>query len=164
MLPLLSRLFRMRNGRINGRSSLGLLQSWPPPEAVCRPRSTTNAAALRPIHRLRPLPHARLRCWHMPQRGVPRPVSYYYKLAPGQQRVPALRLMMATTPARTMTWRLSDDALDGRAGHMRRTIATSYGIGPPLLSSMANAARDCGALGSMPGHRPAGSGTRVCVR
>ena len=60
---------------------------------------------LRPIHRLRPLPHARPRCWHMPQRGVPRPVSCYYKLAPGQQRVPALRLMMATTPARLMTWR-----------------------------------------------------------
>ena len=58
-------------------------------------------------------------------------MSYYYQeLAPGQQRVPALRLMMATTPARTMTWRLSDDALDGRAGHMRRAIATSYGIGP----------------------------------
>ena len=68
MLPLLSRLFRMRNGR----SSLGLLQSWPPPEAVCRPRSTTNAAALRPIHRLCPLPHARLRCCHMPhtERGT----------------------------------------------------------------------------------------------
>ena len=62
---------------------------------------------------------------HAPQRGVPRPVSYYYQeLAPGQQRVPALRLMMATTPARTMTWRLSDDALDGRAGHMRRAIYT----------------------------------------
>ena len=37
---------------------------------------------------------------------------------------------MATRPARLMTWRLSDDALDGRAGHMRRAIATSYGIGP----------------------------------
>ena len=61
--------------------------------------------ARRPIHRLRPFPHARPRCWHMPQRGVPRPVSCYYKLAPGQQRVPALRLMMATTPARLMTWR-----------------------------------------------------------
>ena len=31
---------------------------------------------------------------------------------------------MATTPARMMTWRLSDDALDGRAGHMRRAIYT----------------------------------------
>ena len=50
----------------------------------------------------------------------------YCKLAPGQQRVPvpALRLMMATRPARLMTWRLSDDALDGRAGHMRRAIYT----------------------------------------
>ena len=88
-------------GRSGGRRLRHARHSSPSSALAAHPtpRPTTNAAALRPIHRLRPLPHARPRCWHMPQRGVPRPVSYYYKLAPGQQRVPALRLMMATTPA-----------------------------------------------------------------
>ena len=92
---------RLRHARHSSPTSPALDAS---PDSAC-PRPTTNAAVLRPIHRLRPFPHARPRCWHMPQRGVPRPVSCYYKLAPGQQRVPALRLMMATTPARLMTWR-----------------------------------------------------------
>ena len=59
---------RLRHARHSSPTSPALDAS---PDSAC-PRPTTNAAVLRPIHRLRPLPHARLRCCHMPhtERGT----------------------------------------------------------------------------------------------